>query len=250
MVFGLVLYDFLFIVAASGFYGGAVFVGVRAFQALALHVHWSLAIVPAMVCAVFSLIVEVFLATSLCPPLKPGRYRMMKSVTFFSWVFRSMFRRILLDTGLRWLVFSSNVLRFLALRALGAKVHLSSSMSMDVMITDPALVDVHAGAMLGARSLLAAHMFERGRLILGRIEIGEGSLLATEVICAPGVVIGKNVIVKGRVSIAPYARIDDGADIGAETLIDTAARVGKKARIDSRSHIKRRQVVEDGARFP
>jgi acetyltransferase-like isoleucine patch superfamily enzyme len=247
---GFVLYDLLFVFFATLLYGGAIAAGVRAFVAASARIPWPLAVVPALVVALLALIVEVFVATSLCPPLRPGRYRMMKSVTFYSWIFRSMFRRLLFDCGLRWLLFSSNVLRFLAFRALGARVHFAASMSTDVTVTDPALLVVGAGAMIGSRSYLAGHWVEHGRLVLAKIEIGEGSLLALDVLCSPGVVIGKKVTVKAGAVLAPNVRIDDHADIGAFCEVDAAAHVGRDARLAARAYVAQRQVVAAGTRFP
>jgi acetyltransferase-like isoleucine patch superfamily enzyme len=247
---GFVLYDLLFIFFATVLYGGAIAAGVHTFLAASSRVPWPFAIVPSLVAALLALIFEVFLATSLCPPLRPGRYRMMKSVTFYSWIFRSMFRRLLFDCGLRWLLFSSNILRFLAFRALGADVAFTSSFSTDVTVTDPALLVVHPGAMIGSRSYLAGHWVEHGRLILATVEIGEGTLLALDVMCSPGVVIGKKVTVKPFAVLAPNVRIDDHADIGAACQIDAAAHIGSKARLASRAYVPRRHVIAAGASFP
>jgi acetyltransferase-like isoleucine patch superfamily enzyme len=247
---GFVVYDVLFVLCATLLYGGAVTAGVRAFLTLSAHVSWPLAIVPSLVVALSALIAEVFVATSLCPPLRPGRYRMMKSVTFFSWLIRSMIRRLLFDCGLRWLLFSSNVLRFLALRALGARVAFTASMSTDVTVLDPSLLAIGPGAVIGSRSYLSSHWVEHGRLILAKIEIGEGSLLALDVLCSPGVVIGKKVMVKAFAILAPNVRIDDEADIGAACQIDTAAHIGRKARLESRAYVAQRQVIAEGARYP
>ena len=65
--------------------------------------------------------------------------------------------------------------------------------------------------MIGSRSYLAGHWVEHGRLILAKVEIGEGSLLALDVLCSPGVVVGKKVTVKAGAVLGPNARIDDGA---------------------------------------
>jgi acetyltransferase-like isoleucine patch superfamily enzyme len=249
MAAGLVLYDILFVLAATLLYGGAVTAGVRAFVALSSHIPWPLAIVPSLAFALLALIAEVFLATSLCPPLRPGRYRMMKSVTFYSWIFRSMFRRLLFDCGLRWLLFSSNVLRFLAFRALGAKVDFTVSMSPDVVVTDPALLTIKAGAMIGSRSYIAGHFVENGRLILAPVEIGEGCLLALDVLCGPGVVLGRKVTVKAFVTLAPNVHVGDDVDIGPAAQIDVGARIGNNVRIASRTYVPPRQVVEDGAKI-
>jgi acetyltransferase-like isoleucine patch superfamily enzyme len=247
---GFVIYDLLFVFLATVLYGGALMAGVRAFLAMSARMPWPFAIVPALVVALLALIVEAFIATSLCPPLRPGRYRMMKSVTFYSWIIRSMIRRLLFDCGLRWLLFSSNLLRFLAFRALGAKVDFTSSLSTDVTVTDPSLLVIRAGAIVGSRSYLAGHWMERGRLILANVEIGEGSLIALDVLCSPGVVIGKKVTVKSFVILAPNVRIDDEADIGATCEIDTAAHIGRKARLASRTYVAQRQIIPEGARFP
>jgi acetyltransferase-like isoleucine patch superfamily enzyme len=247
---GLVVYDVLYLLFATVLYGGAITAGARAFVALSARVPWPFAVVPSLLAGLLALIAEVFVATRLCPPLRPGRYRMMKSVTFFAWVFRSLFRRVLFDCGLRYLLFSSNVLRFLAFRALGAKVHFTASVSNDVAVLDPALLTLHPGSMIGARCLIAGHIVDGGRLILGHVDIGEGTLLAVDVLCAPGVVIGKGVTVKARVSLAPNVHIDDGADIGGSAVIEVGARVGKKARVDTCAHVARRQVIEERAKFP
>ena len=251
MLVGYLVYDVLFLAAATLFYGGAAYGGGWVFSALVEHrMHWSLALFPAIVAGVLTLIGEVFVASSLCPRLAPGRYPMMKGAVFYGWLFRSLFRRILLGFGLQWLIFSSNVLRFLALRALGAKVHFTSSVSNDVALLDPALLVLQPGCMIGARCLVTGHFIEAGKLVLGRVEVGEGALLATDVLCAPGVVIGKRAIVKGAAKLSVGAVIGDGAQIGPDAFIDAGAQIGAKARLGPRTMVKRRQVVEEGARLP
>jgi hypothetical protein len=59
---------------------------------------------------------------------------------------------------------SSNVLRFFAWRALGARIAFSASFSSDVDLLDPALASVGPGAVVGARCLLAGHYIKGGQL--------------------------------------------------------------------------------------
>jgi acetyltransferase-like isoleucine patch superfamily enzyme len=249
MAGGFIVYDVLFLVFATAFYGGALAAGVRVFQVLSAHLPWPLAVVPALYTAVAVLIVEVFVATSLCPRIEPGRYP-MKGKIFFSWLLRSLFRRLLLDCGLKWLVFSSNVLRFFALRALGAKVHFTASISSDVAVLDPALFDMQAGAMLGSRCLVSGHFLDRGSLVLARVQVGEGALMAVSVHCGPGVTIGRRSVVKANTSISMNAVIGDDVDVGPYVFVDTGAKIGNKAKIASRAHVGRKQVIEEGASFP
>jgi hypothetical protein len=244
----LVFYDLLFVVLATALYGGALTAGARVFDALSARVPWPFAVFPAAFAGLAVLIAEVSLLSALCPRLRPGRYPMMKGPVFFGWIARSLLRRILFLPGLRFVLFSSNVLRFFALRGLGAKVAFSTNMSVDVDLLDPSLFVAGPRATIGARCLVSGHYIDKGELILGEVRVGAGSLLAAEVICAPGVVVGEGVMVKGRASLSVGARVDDGASIGGEVVIDANAHVGAGARIDTCAHVKPRVRIPPGER--
>jgi acetyltransferase-like isoleucine patch superfamily enzyme len=247
MAAGLLVYDVLYFSLATLLYGGAAYATATAYARFATWMPWHLALVPSLVVGLLALIAEVSVASAVCPRLRPGRYPMMKGAVFFGWIFRSMLRRILLVPGLRWIIFSSNVLRWLALRGMGARVAFASNASVDADFLDPSLITIAPGATIGMRCVLSGHYVDKGELVLGEVRVGRGSLLAADVGVAPMATIGERVMVKVRVTISVGVTIRDGANIGAGVLIDPYATVGKSARIASRVHVPSRANVPDHA---
>lgn len=250
MAAGLLVYDLLFLTVATLVYGSSAWVAARAFHTAARAVPWELCLVPAGLAFTLAVIAQVAVLSALCPRLVPGRYPMMKSPVFWGWLLRSMLRRLLLLPGLKWLVMTSNVLRFLALRAMGADVAFTASMSSDVDVLDPQLLRVARRAMIGARSIVTGHYVEQGTLVLGAISIGDGALLAADVMCGPEVTIGRGARIGARTSISVGATIGEDARLSADVFLDRGAAVGKGARIATGALVPRGAVVGDGARFP
>tara|TARA_B100000609_G_scaffold128933_2_gene102718 strand:- start:3035 stop:3586 length:552 start_codon:yes stop_codon:yes gene_type:complete len=146
---------------------------------------------------------------------------MLKHPMFFIWVVRFILQRALFPPVLEVLLFQFNVLRFLSLRALGAKVSFGASMSSDVTVLDPWLLEVEDGATMGTGCLVSGHFVDRGQLILGTVKIGAGTLLAARVVVAPGTTIGKNVRVLAGAMIGTDVTIEDDVIVGADARIET-----------------------------
>jgi carbonic anhydrase/acetyltransferase-like protein (isoleucine patch superfamily) len=247
---GLLAYDLIFLSLATVLYGVAALAFARVLEALSAHVPWWLALVPALVVAVVALIAQVSILTALCPRLEPGRYPLMKGPVFYAWLVRSMLRRTLMVPGLRFVILSSNVLRFLALRGLGARVAFASNMSNDVDVLDPSLLEVGAGATIGARCIVSGHYVKEGKLVLGTIRVGDRALLALDVAVGPGTTIGEDAVLHAKVSLSVGVTIGAGARIGGGAVIDTKSTVGAHARVATRSYLPPRTVVPDHGSFP
>lgn len=218
-------YDLLLFGVATALYGGG---GWLAWRFVGGHLPPVLNVAVSVVLTTLGAIAATGLITLLLPRLRPGRHEFMKSTVFWSWVLRSLFRRALLLGPMKPVIFTSNVLRFLALRALGAKVAYDSDCSSDVDLLDPALLRVGRKSILGARTLISGHYVDAGKLVLGEIVIGEGTLLAVDVLVAPDNVIGDRCRILGRAGLGPGCRIEDGAVLGAEATLEggTTVRAG------------------------
>jgi acetyltransferase-like isoleucine patch superfamily enzyme len=242
---GLFLYDVIYVLLASLAYGAASLVALRTHSALTMWMPWWLALFPAFYVAILSLIAQATIACFVLPKLKPGRYTMMKGSVFYGWLFRAMVRRILFLPGVRWVLFASNTLRFLALRGMGAKVAYTTNMSADVELLDPWLLVAGPGATIGARCGISGHYVERGKLLLDYVHVGAGSLLSAEVGVAPGCKIGARVMVKARATLGVNVTIGDDAIIGASSYVDTGAKIGNGARVLNCAHIGARAKIAD-----
>lgn len=240
MAAGLVAFDLVTVVFAVLFYGSSAMAAEAVYTRLALRMPWPVAFVLAAVVFLFVLVAEVSLACRLVPRPRPGRYKMMQGAVFYGWIFRMAFTRLLFLPGFKTLIFYSNVLRFLALRGLGAKVAFSASMSSDVEILDPALLTVGPNAMLGSRTLVSGHMVENGELRLDEVRIGEGALLGFDVACGPGVVVGAKAVVQPRTSLSVRVKVGDGAVVGLGSLLESDVVVADGAKVPAGTKLERR----------
>ena len=249
MGFGLVVYDVLYLTLAALLYGGAIAVGLRAQALLSRGAPFPVACALAVLVGIVALIAAVGVLSALCPRLAPGRYKLMRGSVFWGWMLRSMLRRILWLPGLRWILFSSNVLRFLTLRALGARTAFTASFSADAELLDPSLLEVGPGAIVGARCIVAGHWVQDGELVLDRVVIGARAMLAGEVIVGPGCVIGERALIKVGAALGVAVQVGERAEVGARANVDSGSRLGARCHIGSAAYVPAKSVVPDDAQW-
>ena len=243
----LLLYDCIYLLASLLFYGASGWAATIISQ----HAGPTVVALPAAVLGfLLSLIALAAVACALLPRLEPGAYEMMKGKVFYGWVFRSLVRRILWFGPLKTALFSLNVLRFLSLRAQGARVAFNASFSSDVEVLDPALLEVGAGAIVGARCFLSGHWVADGRLVLDRIVVGPQALLAADVGVMPGVRIGARAFVEPQAGLGRGTVVGDGARIGRRASLDLGAQVEPGARIAAFAVIRSTGATESAERPP
>ena len=245
----LVLYDLVYLALAVTSYGAACTTGLRVFEACARVLPGPLAAALAVLAGLLTLIAVVGALSALCPRLEPGRYQFGQGPVFYGWVLRSILRRVLFVPGIKWVLFQSNTLRFLALRALGARVSFTSSISADVEILDPQLFEAGAGCVIGARCFVSGHFLKDGKLFLRQVRIGAGAQLALQAIVAPGAEIGDRAVLKPGANLAVGAQVGEGAEIGLGALVDSFARIGPRAAVGTMAYVPPRTKVAEGARF-
>jgi acetyltransferase-like isoleucine patch superfamily enzyme len=250
MIVGFIVYDVCFVVLAALGYGGAIAAGLWLHAALAPLVPALVAWSAASLGGLGTLIAEVGASSALCPRLRPGRHPLLRGAVFYGWIFRSLLRRILFIPGLRHILLTSHTLRWLSLRALGARVAFDSNFAPDVDLTEPSLLEVGAGAVIGMRAAIVGHYVIDGVLHLAPVRIGAGALIGADVGVFPGVTVERGAVVKPRSTLGAGVTIGAGADVGLDCLIENGAVVGAGARIAARSRVPARSIVADGQRWP
>ena len=249
MALGLIVFDVVMFSLATALYGGAFLAAARVHMLLSERAPAPIAYCVATLTAVLVLIAEVAILVRLLPRLREGRYSVLKDSQFFVWALHSVLRRILFFPGLKTLIFSSSVLRFLALRALGARVAFSSNMSSDVDLLDPALLTVERGSTMGARTLITGHIVFENVLTLGRVYIGEGAQLGAESTLGPSTSVGKGALLKLMTSLGIGVTVGDGARVGPWSTLNTGASVGARAVVGANANVPRGVRVADGERY-
>lgn len=188
---------------------------------------WGLA-----VCAgLLTWIAATTLIAWLLPRPKPGRHPLMGDASFFLWVFGLVVRRWLdlPPMGLLWR--QSNLARFVVLRACGAKVRLSTSISSDAVLLDPNLLVLGPRVVIGSEAVITGHYMTRDVLMLAAVEIGAGTEIGAQVSIGPGARIGAGVRVEPRANIGNDAVIGDGAVVGFLATVHPWATVAAGERV-------------------
>jgi hypothetical protein len=107
--------------------------------------------------------------------------------------------------------FSDLFFRILGCR-IGKNAHINTP-----HLNDPQFLEIGENVIVGGMTNLSCHIFEGGRLILGRIRIGDNSLIGTGCYINPGVTIGSNC------SIGMYSFIRKNTSIPDKSHISSIA---------------------------
>jgi hypothetical protein len=101
---------------------------------------------------------------------------------------------------------------------------------------DPYLISIGEGTVIGGDAVVAAHLFESGRLSLAPIRIGKNCMIGAHALISPGVTIGDGATIgmrayirEGR-KIPPGSRIASMSGLPAEGLIELERRTRRRGR--------------------
>jgi hypothetical protein len=246
---GILIMDALWALGLFGLALASTSAGLAVHDALSPSSR-ALAIALALTCAVVCWILVCALTLFALPKPRAGKYRMMRGGAFYLWALGFVVRRWLDVPPFGVLYRQSGVLRYLVLRAAGARVAFTAQMSSDALVLDPALFTMGANAMLGSQTTVAGHFILGDRLVLAPVVISPGAQIAIDVVIGPGAVIGRNAVIEARASIGPEARVGDGAVIGGGVAMGRGVIVGERARIPMSSVIPAGSEIPAGGTWP
>lgn len=230
----LIAYDLFLLLSFTLVYGAAFSLAAWFFSGLSFLPWPWLGFALPLTVGVFllGLIVCVGLLTRLLPPMQEGYYAAPASRGFYLWIVYLALNRMIALLPIKNLILYSALLRWLAFRALGARLAYASSISADVDFVDLPLIEIGEECVIGAYSMLTGHYLNKGNLYLGRIRIG------------------KRVNLGGYCRIGPGVEIGDDCWIGADCQIAPMVRIGAGCTIEPMSVIPPGTQLPDGATFP
>jgi carbonic anhydrase/acetyltransferase-like protein (isoleucine patch superfamily) len=163
------------------------------FLLLQTETYWGLIFLPLVATLIF--ITVVFAIRIVMPRVKPGAYDLKKDPMVMIWYLHMCLNRSVKSVGLLGIIRSSNVLRFLHLRALGAKVAYSANVSVELELADPMLITIEENVIVGGRCYMGCHVVVAGKLILGTIHLKKNSFVSLGNVLGQGTVVGENATV-------------------------------------------------------
>ena len=147
------------------------------------------------------------------PRLHPGAYRIGFNGGTLAWYCHLALNRSLKVSGLRYLVNSLYLTKFLVHRALGAKIAWNVSTPMESTFVDLPLIEIGSGTFFGENAHIVCHFLRGDLLWLRRVKIG------------------KNVFIGMNCTIGPGTQIGDDAWIGFGNIL-TGEHIEKSGRLE------------------
>lgn len=228
MRISLILYDFFLFGLLSFVYGSAFALGAGSFLLLHSILPWpwlGFALPLVGLAFILGLILAVGLLNLLLPSMREGYYAAPLSQGFYLWTVYLSLNRMIFIQPIKNLILYSPALRYLAFRALGAKLAYSSSISADVGFADLPLFEIGEGCVIGAHSALTGHYLNKGNLFLGRVKIGRRVNLGAYCRVGPNVEIGDDTWVGADCTIAPMVTIGAGCTIEPLTTVPPGTQI-------------------------
>jgi len=102
---------------------------------------------------------------------------------------------------------------------MGAKIDGSLILATGARISDPWLLEIRANVLIGADAVILGHIGDRNRVFLGRVVIGEGTVVGMRSVIFPDVRIGRDVRIGAGSVVVRGTTIPDG-----ETWVGVPAR--------------------------
>lgn len=151
---------------------------------------WPLAFLfPIIAFVAFTLTLLVF--RLIVPRLREGSTRLGVNRQTIAWYCNLALSRAAEVSGLKPLIHAFYFTKFLHWRALGARVGYGVNSSIGVSLVDLPMITIGAGSTLGDEVAIYCHNFDGGKLIVKRVEIGEGVFLGGHCTIGPNTVIGE-----------------------------------------------------------
>lgn len=163
-----------------------------------------------------SLIAFGILERILTIGFKPGRYK-TSSPLFSRWIIYSGLHVILLNTTLPFM--TGTVWGKLFYRILGCKLGKNVFINSKGL-HDAYLLEIGDNVVIGGDSNISCHIFEGDTLILGKIKIGNNSLISAESYIMPGVEIGNKCSIGIKAYVRKNKKIEDGSIVMAVPGMD------------------------------
>ena len=119
---------------------------------------------------------------------KPGIYD-MNSTTFLRWMINSGLHLWAIYLVLPFLQGSNWIKVYLRIAGakIGKNVHLNTR-----IINDVCLLKIEDNVIVGGDAVITCHLFDNGKLMLGKISLGEGTMVGANAYLTPGTTTCKN----------------------------------------------------------
>lgn len=155
---------------------------------------------------------------------------------------------------LYFVILSVPLLKRTVFRLFGYRGSMDFTIYPDTWIRDLPLLNFGRGTYLSNKATVGSNMIfvHNGKqsIVVGRIDIGAGSMIGHAALVGPGTWIGENVVMGVGSAIGRKASIGDRTMIGDVMVVDHGGTVGRDCVLGTRSYVGLKAHVPDGVHVP
>jgi acetyltransferase-like isoleucine patch superfamily enzyme len=185
----------------------------------------------------------------LIPKPRAGNHLIGGNWDYGRWLSSAALSEIALHPVIRAPFWIFHFTRFLYLRALGADVSWRVSFPVDLVVRDPSLLSIAAGAQIEPGVVIENAVHATGRVRVDRVTIGGGCLVGAHTILMPGASLGHDARVSPGAYLGPDARVGVGAKIGERAVLAAGVEIGTHAVIEPGVVLSEGVRIADNARI-
>jgi acetyltransferase-like isoleucine patch superfamily enzyme len=138
-----------------------------------------------------------------------GRHN-LRSPEALRWILADGLYRMVLRSFLRCYVQEFAPLRYVFLRLMGARIPLDFIFGSSVNLTDPWILEIGRGVILGAGATVCCHVIEGEMVTISTVRILDGATIGIGAVVLPGVVVESRAIVAAGAVVTKDTRIPAG----------------------------------------
>jgi acetyltransferase-like isoleucine patch superfamily enzyme len=157
--------------------------------------------------------------------LRPTGPTAFHSTNGRQWIFASSLTYVLVESCFRTVTSTFSPLARFYLRGMGAKIDRSVLLAPGCRISDPWFVEFGPNVLVGAEAVILGHLGNGNGIYLGRVVIGEGSIVGMRSVIFPNVHVGRRVRIGAGSIVVSGTTIPDGetwAGVPARKLVESA----------------------------
>ncbi len=159
---------------------------------------------------IFFIYSYIIVTALLCYPfrkmLKQGTHE-QKSTQFKLWVIADNLASLIIRPPFSRIINISAWIYIPAFKLFGLKGHFFHYKTAEII--DPWFIEIGENVVLGDLSSITGHVFEKGKLILGKVKMGNDSMMGLNSALLPGTEIGENSILGSFSVVKQFTKIPD-----------------------------------------
>lgn len=180
---------------------------------------------------------------------RAGWFKLTFNWAYLHWLLSSTLTEVAWHPLLRLPFWYLHMTRVVYLKALGADVAWSASFHSHLVVRDPSLIHIGAGAQLEPGVVLEAGLHGAGRVRVGEVTVGAGCLVGAHVLMLPGASLGPDVRVEPATVIGEDVRVGVGCTIGEGARLERGVVLGSYVNVGTGAILSEGVRVGDRARI-